>query len=878
MLHDPPNTTTPTLLERDAPLAQLLAAVAATRGSAARGCTVLLSGESGVGKTSLLRALREQAGADVQWLWGTCEPLLAPAAYLPLVDMLEQLPPGLGHTLRSGRGGLELLAGFHELLRSRRQPTVLVFDDLQWADGATLELLRYLARRIEGTRAVLVLAHRSGLPREHALHALLGALPASGTQRLALQPLSEPSVAWLARQAGRPSQGLFAATGGNPFYVSEWLAAPVGDLPAAVRDAVLARAALLSEPARELLALVCVAPAGLEDAVMRAVLDDVAPSLDECAQAQLLHREGSAWRFRHDIARQAFESTLSAERCAAMHAAVFDALDMLQASPARRVHHADRAGLWPAVARLAPLAAYEAMLAGAQRQAADLLALAVAHTGGESVLRRAELLGLLADAQRACNRLPDAVASRQAAVALLGPAGDPLVLGRELRELARLHWAAGNLPEGRTAATEAVALLQGAGVAHELALAHDVLALQWVLDDPQAALGWGQRALQGLDEQEQPQGRARALVTVGFTELVLHHGVAGWAHLDEGLQLALERGDAESAARAWAAMASMACMHRQWSRLDAVCEAGLAYNRARDHDFHVSLLCIRRAWGHIEQGRFAAARAELAAVRAMPELAPLQDRQSRHLLALLDLREGPDDSAGALADYWRGQLDGRTRMAMDPWYAPQAVAAAEAAWLRGEPAAVRKLVDEVLPHALRAGEPWRIGQLLCWRRRAGGAVDEWPADLPAPCALELQGRPADAAAAWAALGCPYAQALALACAGQAQAAPALALLAELGAHGTLRLLRARLSAGGLRELPRGPNRRTRGDPLGLTGRERQILDLLAAGLANRDIAERLSRSERTVEHHVSALLAKLGASSRAEAVRLSTKAPLPLPK
>lgn len=862
----------PPLLERDAPLAQLLAAVAATRGSAPRGCTVLLSGESGVGKTSLLRALRERAGSDVQWLWGACEPLLAPAAYLPLVDMLDQLPPGIGHAVRSGRGGLELLAGLLDLLRDRRQPTVLVFDDVQWADGATLELLRYLARRIEGTRSVLALAYRTGLPGDHALHGLLAAVPAGATLRLGLQPLSEGSVVQLAREAGRPAQGLFEATRGNPFYVSEWLAAPAGGLPAAVRDAVLARAALLSEAARDLLALVSVAPAGLEDAVIGAVLDGVAPALDECQHAQLLHREGSVWRFRHDIARQAFEAALSDERRTAMHAAVFDALDMLQASPARRVHHANRAGLWPVVARLAPLAAYEAGLAGAHRQAADLLALAVDHAADETVGRRAELLDLLARAQRACNRLAEAVASRQAALALLRPGGDRLALGRQLRELASLHWAAGTLPEGRALATEAVELLQDAGAPHELALAHDVLALHGVLDDPRAALHWGQLALQGLPEEAHPPGRTRALVTLGFIELVLADSAVGWSRLDEGLALALRRDDRDGAGRAWAAMASMCCMHRQWARLDAVCADGLSYSQARDDDYQVSLLRIRLAWSGIEQGRWPAARAELQAVRGMPGLAPLQDHQSRHLLALLDLRTGEAGTAAAVAAYWRGQIDGSTRMRMDPWYAPQAVAAAEAAWLWGDRAAVLSLVDEALPHAQRAGERWRLGQLLCWRQRAGGTAVALPAGLPAPCALELQGRTEEAAAAWAGLGCPYAQALVLAAAGGAHAAAALAQLAELGAHGTLRLLRSRLAADGQRELPRGPNRRTRDDPLGLTGRERQILDLVAEGLANRDIAERLSRSERTVEHHVSALLAKLGASSRAEAVRLSTNA------
>jgi len=147
-----------------------------------------------------------------------------------------------------------------------------------------------------------------------------------------------------------------------------------------------------------------------------------------------------------------------------------------------------------------------------------------------------------------------------------------------------------------------------------------------------------------------------------------------------------------------------------------------------------------------------------------------------------------------------------------------------------------------------------------------------PAGLPQPCLLELHGDTAGAAAAWAAIGCRHAQALVLVAAPEGglqseQVQQGLALLAELGAQGTMRALRPRLAAAGQRLLPRGPNQRTRADPLGLTARERQILDLIGEGLANRQIAERLSRSERTVEHHVAALLAKLGVGNRDEALR-----------
>jgi DNA-binding CsgD family transcriptional regulator len=195
------------------------------------------------------------------------------------------------------------------------------------------------------------------------------------------------------------------------------------------------------------------------------------------------------------------------------------------------------------------------------------------------------------------------------------------------------------------------------------------------------------------------------------------------------------------------------------------------------------------------------------------------------------------------------------------------VVSAEAAWLRGEHEAVQRLVRAAWPAALRIAEPWRLGQLACWMRRAGGPLLPTPRGAP-PCDLELAGRHHEAAAAWAALGCPYEQALALAATPEPEAnRQALALCEPLGAQALVRLLRRRLREGGLRT--RGRNRQTLDDPLGLTAREREVLEGLRAGLSNRQIAARLVRSQRTVDHHVATLLAKLGAATRSEAVRLA---------
>jgi len=848
------------LLERDTDLERLQLLVHSLRQG---GACAVIEGEAGVGKTSLLRALLSRCGPGVQRLWSGCEPLLSAPPLGALIDLVDELPPTLASAVRAGRATQDVLLGVLAMLRERAERLVWVVDDVQWADGATLDLLRFVARRIEGTHALLALAHRSALPREHPLHALLGALPAQRTLRLVLQPLSREAVATLTRAAGRSGDGVFEATQGNPFFVTEWLAAPGGGVPVAVRDAVLARAAPLPTSARDLLELVAVAPAGLELAVVDAVLEGAAAAVDECTAAGLLQHAGAALQFRHELARQSIEAALAPERAAALHAAVFDALDMLGAAPTRLVHHAERAGLAAAVLRLAPATAQDASRAGAHRQAAALYALALQHAGGLAAADRADLLTRLSTSQAAADRLTDAIRTREQALALQRAQAPPLWSGVQLRELARLRWLAGQLADGVRDAGAAIGLLQTAGAPRELALAHATMAQLHLIDSPALALQWGRPALQQLEALGDPVGLLQVLNTVGFAELVGGDS-SGWQRIERSLVLARDFDEPEAVARAYANLASMSCVHRQFERLQRVCDEGIAFARSRDMDRSEALLRTRRAFGWIEQGDWPAARRALQQVRAMPELPPLQDAQSRHLLALLDLREGAAGGADRAEP-----LDGGQRMAVDPWYAPQALVWAEAAWLQADAAAVQRVVQTALPQALQGGERWRVGQLLCWQRRAGGDPSPLPAGLPEPCALELAGDALAAAAAWAARGCRYQQALALAAGPQAAQQQALQLLDDLGAHAVARAVRSRLRAHGVRELPRGPNQQTRADPRGLTAREREVLALLAQGFSNREIAARLHRSERTVEHHVSALLAKLGVATRTEAAGLA---------
>lgn len=876
-------STDPPLLERDEVLAQLrarigtLTAPAGGTGAAAGAC-VLLAGAAGIGKTSVLQALRRITAGQASWLWGSCEPLLAPPALAPWFEMLDQLPARVAAAVRAGQVGAELYAGMLAMMGTARRPIVLVIEDVQWADGATLDLLRYLGRRVASTRTMLVLTWREDeVGPTHPVQAVLSGLHGDAVLRPLLRPLSAAAVALLAQRAGRSSKGLYQSTQGNPFFVTQLLAAVPGAataLPLAVRDAMLARLVRLPARARRILDLASLSPVALE----REVLLDLGAA-DETAWTQAMrcelvvqprtgHTEGSL-RFVHELARLAVASALG-DRAGALHGELFDALQRRGAAAARLVHHAEHGARVDAVLALVPQAAREAAAASAHRQAAALYALALSHRTGMDAANELSICELHADECLLTNQLEAARNSRERALTLAQALGDELAQARQRRVIARIHWLRGEPSEGMPLARTAIEQLERvAPGGRELAMAHATLAqLHLLATDPRTAREGADTALAIFERLGDAEGRAYALNTAGAARLGSDDEAEGLALLHQALAMALAQGLEELAARAYTNLASAAIVGHRLSELERWCDEGITYCEERDLDTFAIHLATRRAVCALQRGARDEALKQLGLLLSRTDLSPLQRDQIEHWMALLQVRRGGGQG------YW-GVLQAHGTYRAEPshvlrlWYFDADLHRIESLWLRGDDARAAELARSVL--ASRTPDRRRLSMFRVWQQRCGdapvGACTE-AATLEPACTLELGGRHRDAADAWAALGCPYEQALALACGGEADQREALERLQALGAQAAAQRVRRQLAHLGAKAIARGPYRHARRDPLGLTAREREVAELIVLGLSNREIAARLVRSERTVEKHVAALISKLGVADRHEAASL----------
>jgi DNA-binding CsgD family transcriptional regulator/tetratricopeptide (TPR) repeat protein len=861
------------MLERGLELDRLNRALAdAARG---RGCVALITGEAGIGKTRLTSEFLSSAAKSARTLWGACDDLDTPRVLGPIRDIARQVGGDLEAQLSTSSQKAEIFGAAAQALDVRTSPTVAVIEDAHWADAATVDVLKYLGRRIRQLRLVLVVTYRDEeLAVGHPLRAALGDLPPDGVLRLPLSPLSEAAVAAMAGSVNRSGTEVFAVTNGNPFLTTELLVSPGAAVPGNVFDALASRVARLEPSAREVVELAAVVPGRCERLLLKTVATDLDAALESGWAATLLeHDEGAVW-FRHELARRAVEESLSPSQRRRLNQMITDELIEMGADSARIVHHAERAGDVGRIVEFAPAAARTARSVSAHREAAAHFASALSH---RNRLDGEAQLDLLAEYTPECYYIDDQPAALEAAeqaFALAHELGDTRREGEMLRWMSRIRWWLGDTHRAREDAQRAIATLEAIPASHELAMAYSNMSqIHMLAHETKPAIQWASKAITTGREVGNHAAHAHALNNLG-SAMVRGGDPEGLDLLMESLRLSLRERLDEHAARAYANSIWVCLDRRRYETAQRLLDEGLAFAVERELRGDEHYMTAERAWLLFDQGQWADAERDARWVLSRPQAPGITTLPGLIILARVQVRRGDGEAAATLDEAWAmAAATGELQR-----IAPASFARAEAAWLRGDVPGIRSAIapawDLIDPNV----EAWLRDEAASWKSRAGD-LDPGYRMTAEPYSLGASGDWAGAAEAWGALGCPYERAVALLESPEPEPLlDALDAFYTLGAVPAAALARARLRDLGVTAIPRGPRPATMTHRGGLTNRQTEVLGLLSGGLTNAEIAERLFISQKTVDHHVSAILRKLGVASRRAAVRWAKEIEDPYPR
>src|SRR5215471_10564203 len=703
--------------------------------AAGHGRVVLVSGEAGIGKTTLVERFAEGHNTTARIHWGACDALFTPRPLGPLYDIAAQTQGELLTLLEEQAPRASIFSAVVDELQKTKAPSITVVEDLHWADEATLDLLKFLGRRISRIKLMLIITYRDDeVAPDHPLRLVLGDLPHRSVARLRLLPLSEASVNTMAARAGRKIEDLYEVTGGNPFFVTEALASKGRGIPSTVRDAVLSRAARLSTTSRAVLELVSVVPARTQMWLLNDTIRPDAALLEECVSSGILRYESDTIAFRHELARRAIEDSLSVHRRQSLHTLVLTALVNRgsDALLARIVHHAAQAGDIAAVLKYAPVAARQAAALNAHRESASHYQIALQYAGELPHEERARLFEHRSYECFLTDQTEEALHARREALEIWKRLGNHFREGDNLRWISRIHWFLGRGLEAETFGNEAVRVLEKLPPGPELAMAYSNRAqLHMLADEREKAVLWGSRAIELARSFGATEILVHALNNVGTAEY-LGGNDEGRVKLEESLRLALANNFQEHAARAFTNIADTALRLHDYKVAMRYVESCIAYTT--EHDLLAAKLYMMawRARAHFEQGEWDKVADDADSVLSVDRVSAITKVTALAVLGHLRVRRGDPHAERVLNEARELAMQTRELQRI----APVASARVEAAWLKGD---VEQVISEarfVLEMAKTHDDPWLHGEFASWIWRAGGYI-EISEKIPTPYALQM---------------------------------------------------------------------------------------------------------------------------------------------
>ena len=835
------------------------------------GHCIFLSGESGIGKTSLLKTFSKEINNNGKIYIGSCDALFKPRPLAPLYDVILQMGNDIWESNENASDRVRLFNRFFHVLTNHKEPMIIAFDDIHWADEATIDFIKFLARRISHVHCLFILMYRDNeIHTHHPLRNVLGQLASESFTRLQLTPLSRDAVEKLAAAKGYKGEDVYSITGGNPFYVNEILASYSEGIPDNIRDSILSVYNRLKEQTKQVWQILSVFPAPFEIRYLERLVPSYAIAIEGCLERKILILDEGKIFFKHELFRRTIEVSLSPFARIDLHKKILEVLlDSFERNHEieRIIHHAKNANEHQLVVKYAPLAAKKAKGVGAHVEACKLYLSAIENYQENDSDTLVQFYESYAYECYLTNQIKEAIIYTSKALELWKIKKEIENTGNSLRFLSRLWWFNGNRKKAEIYAGQAIEVLENKPASRVKAMSYSNMSqLKMLSNQFDDCILWGERAIQMAFELSDDEILCHALNNVGTAQVEIQAvRQKGIELLKQSLEISLKNSFDEHAARAYINIASNAVRTRDYISAKETLDEGIQYCEERDLDMGTTYLLLCKSWLNLETGHWD------DALRIANGLIKNQDQPAvvkigaLVVVAKIKMRRGERDVIPLLVE----AKDKALKTLETQRVLPTLIAFLEYEWITGVHLLEKKDLDMAIQMVKETHKSYDCSEFAFWLLKARGRrlqLDEMYEGYHCSKHNDI----IKAADIWEKLGCIYKQALLLFEGNEADKRKAMGIAQKLGADVIFEKMKQLMRANGIKNVPRGISKVTRSNSAFLTGRELNVLPLLKEGLKNREIAERLYISPKTVDHHISSILFKLDVNSRTLAVLKAT--------
>ena len=756
---------------------------------------------------------------------------------------------------------------FYEL-KNLKEASLVIFEDIHWADEATLDFIKFLARRIMQLRCLFILTYRDNeIHSGHPLKNVMGQLNPDSFTRMQLLPLSRQAVEKMAEEKGYKGEDVYSISGGNPFYVNEILASYNLGVPDNIRDSVLSAYNRLDEKTKHIWEILSVLPMAFEVNYLERIEPSYAGAIENCLNLKILIIDNGLIFFKHELFRRTIETSLSPLVRVSLNKKI---LSLFQKSfeenkeNERIVHHAKNANEYEIVVHYAPLAARQAAAVGAHIEASKLYLTAIEYYQGHDTDTLIQFYESYAYECYLTNQIKEAIIYAGKSLNLLKEKNDIEKTGNCIRFLSRLWWFDGNRKKAETYAGQAIEALADQPSSKAKAMAFSNMSqLKMLSDQGDESIFWGEKAIAMAKELADEEILSHALNNVGTVQMRIRSSrQTGIEMLQQSLDVALKNSYEEQAGRAYTNLGSNAVEMKDYVYAKKILEEGIQYCEERDLDSWTTYLLAYNARLNLESGNWNEAYRIADNLIKNEDQPPVVKIGVLIVLATIKMRRGDSDLFSLLMEAKEKAFETMEMQRI----APVMIALLEYEWITGTRFIEKENLDSVITLLEHTDRVYKFNEFAYWLFKAREQYVE-TLEFYEGYQVHNKTMALKAAALWKQLGCPYQQALTLFEGNDDDKRKAITIIQELGANAVYEKMKLEMRTAGIKSIPRGIRKSTQSNPALLTGRELDVLLLLKEGLQNKEIANRLFISPKTVDHHISSIFFKLDVNSRVKAVK-----------